>query len=82
MAHARDCVTLELPNALRDRIASHRLHPRMAMHEIIEEALSFWEESGGWAPFVRAPVDGYGDEVVLIGGLAGRHGAPVLSASA
>ena len=60
MVHAKDCVTMELPNVLRDRIARHRLHPRMAMYEIVEEALSVWEEAGGWAPAERAPVDGYG----------------------
>ncbi len=58
MAQSRDHVTLALPNVLRDRLASHRLHPRMALYEVIEEALVFWEESGGWAPFVAAPVDG------------------------
>jgi hypothetical protein len=58
MVHARDCVTVEVPNVLRDRLARHRLHPRMALYEVIEEAVGFWEESGAWAPHVPAPVDG------------------------
>ncbi|HUR62648.1 MAG TPA: hypothetical protein VM286_09830 [Candidatus Thermoplasmatota archaeon] len=49
MATTRDAVLVELPNALRDLIARHRLHPRQALHEVIEEAFLFWEESGGWA---------------------------------
>lgn len=56
MPNPQDSVNLTVPNVLRDRIASHRLHPRMAMHEVIEEALLFWEESGGWTPFEKAPV--------------------------
>ncbi len=48
-----------MPNVLRDRLAHHRLHPRMALYEIIEEALLFWEDAGGWQPFLRAPVDGF-----------------------
>ena len=46
-----------MPNVLRDKIASHRLHPRMPLYEVIEEAVMFWEECGGWTPFTRAPVD-------------------------
>ncbi len=46
-----------MPNGLRDRLAALRLHPRMAMYEVVEEAVSFWEECGGWFPYVKAPVD-------------------------
>jgi hypothetical protein len=59
MAQAQDQVNVAMPNVLRDRLAGHRLHPRMALHEVIEEALDFWEECGGWSPYLRAPVDGY-----------------------
>lgn len=59
MVQAQDCVNIEVPNVLRDRIRAHRLHPRQAYHEIIEEAISFWEESGAWSPYTAAPVDGY-----------------------
>ena len=38
MLRTRDSVTVEMPNVLRDRIQQHRLHPRMALHEIIEAA--------------------------------------------
>ncbi|HUR61464.1 MAG TPA: hypothetical protein VM286_03765 [Candidatus Thermoplasmatota archaeon] len=55
---AKDCVTLEVPNVLRDRLREHRLHPRQPLYEIVEEALSFWEEAGGWLPHTKAPVDG------------------------
>lgn len=50
-------MTIEVPNVLRDRIRGHRLHPRQPFYEIIEEALLWWEESGGWAPHVKAPID-------------------------
>lgn len=62
MARCQDYVALEMPNVLRDRLRRHLLHPRMAMHEVIEEALEFWEEAAGWTPHVRAPVDGYLEE--------------------
>ena len=54
---AKDVVCIDVPVVLRDAIARHRLHPRMALHEVIEEALQWWEESGGWKPIPRAPVD-------------------------
>ena len=57
MPNPRDTVHVLVPNVLRDRLASHRLHPRQPMYEIIEEALDFWEHSGGWRPYVKAPVD-------------------------
>jgi hypothetical protein len=57
-----DTVNLQLPNVLRDRIAGHRLHPRQPYYEVIEEALAWWEECGGWTPHMRAPVDGFGPD--------------------
>ena len=54
---AQDAVSIDLPLVLRDRLASHRLHPRMALYEVVEEALLCWESMGGWAPFKAAPVD-------------------------
>lgn len=58
VGQAKDQVNIALPLLLRDRLAALRWHPRMAMHEVIEEALDFWEDRGGWAPLVKAPVDG------------------------
>ncbi|MCA1819774.1 MAG: hypothetical protein LC620_06980 [Halobacteriales archaeon] len=55
MANRIDSTTMELPTVLRDRIASHRLHGRQAYYEVVEEALGFWEERGGWG--IRPPVD-------------------------
>lgn len=43
-----DNTVIEVPIVLRDRLAAHRIHPRQAYHEVIEEALAFWEDSGGW----------------------------------
>jgi len=57
MVQAQDQVNVAMPTVLRDRIASHRLHPRMAMYEVVEEAVDFWEHSGGWLPYLKAPVD-------------------------
>jgi len=54
---SKDCTNIEVPVVLRDRIAAHRLHPRQAYYEIIEEAIGWWEESGGWLPCVKAPLD-------------------------
>jgi len=48
MARAADCTTVELPTALRDRLASHRLHSRQALHQVIAEALASWEARGAW----------------------------------
>ena len=53
---AKDFVSIDIPLVLHDAIARHRLHPRMALHEVIEEALQWWEESGAWTPHVAAPV--------------------------
>lgn len=55
---AQDHVAIDMPNVLRDRIARHRLHPRMPFYEVVEEAIDFWESRGGWAGFRKAPVDG------------------------
>jgi hypothetical protein len=44
----RDNTVIEVPVVLRDRLARLRLHPRQAYFEVIEEALEFWEEAGGW----------------------------------
>ena len=57
MAQARDSVNVAMPNVLRDGLLGLRLHPRMAMYEVVEEALDFWEERGGWLPHAKAPVD-------------------------
>jgi hypothetical protein len=57
MPQARDYVNVAMPNVLRDRIAFHRLHHRMALHEVIEEAVDYWESCGAWTPFTKAPVD-------------------------
>ena len=51
----RDNTVIEVPIVLRDRIAAHRRHPRQAYHEVIEEALFFWEEHGAWAPYGPMP---------------------------
>jgi hypothetical protein len=48
MATTKDSVLVEIPVALRDLMARHRVHPRQALHEVIEEAFLFWEESGAW----------------------------------
>jgi len=29
----------------------------MPYYEIVEEALLFWEECGGWTPYTKAPVE-------------------------
>ena len=57
MAQSRDAVNIEVPVVLRDLIAHHRLHPRQALHEVIEDAVLHWIEAGGWAPHGKAPVD-------------------------
>ncbi len=48
MVTTKDSTLVEIPTALRDLIARHRLHGRQALHEVIEEAFLFWEENGGW----------------------------------
>jgi hypothetical protein len=45
---ATDNTVIELPVALRDRLARHRLHPRQAYYEVIEAALDVWDDLGGW----------------------------------
>lgn len=49
MARTVDSTTIEVPIPLRDLIASHRLHSRQALHEVIEEAVLAWMERGAWA---------------------------------
>lgn len=75
MGNPQDTVNILVPNVLRDRLATHRLHPRMPYYEIIEEALMHWEEQGAWIPFVAAPIEhaiparrpGEGDSAVAQG---------------
>jgi hypothetical protein len=52
---AKDCTTIEVPIVLRDLIARERLHARQAYHEVIEEAVLFWLEQGGWG-MTRIPL--------------------------
>jgi hypothetical protein len=40
----RDNTVIEVPVVLRDRLARHRIHPRQAYYEVIEDALDFWED--------------------------------------
>ena len=40
----KDATTIELPNVLRDRLGRLKLHERQAFHEVIEEALDFYED--------------------------------------
>lgn len=54
---ATDHVSVDMPNVLRDRLARLRLHHRMPLYEVIEEAVEYWEACGGWLPHVAAPVD-------------------------
>jgi hypothetical protein len=44
MADRVESTTVEVPTVLRDRLARRRIHPRQAMHEIIEEALDVIED--------------------------------------
>ena len=57
VANPQDTVTILVPTVFRDRLAKLRLHPRQPYYEILEEAVSFWLEKGGWWPYVPAPVD-------------------------
>jgi hypothetical protein len=43
-----DNTTLELPVVLRDLIAENRLHARQPYYEVVEEAVLYWLEQGGW----------------------------------
>lgn len=56
MPNPQDTVTILVPTVLRDRLAALRLHPRQPYYEVLEDALAFWEEHGGWAPHLPAPV--------------------------
>ena len=50
MASGRDMTTIDVPVVLRDLLALQRLQERQPYYEIVEEALSFWLEAGGWGP--------------------------------
>lgn len=39
---------IDIPFVLRDRLATGRLPPRQAYYEVIEAALDFWDDAGGW----------------------------------
>lgn len=43
-----DNTLVEIPLVLRDLIAENRLHPRQPYYEVIEDALLFWLDHGGW----------------------------------
>lgn len=57
MSNSIDTVNIVVPVVLRDRLASHRLHGRQALHEIIEDALAGWEDGGGWFPHLPLRFD-------------------------
>jgi hypothetical protein len=44
MGNRIDSTTVEVPTVLRDRLARRRVHPRQAMHEIIEDALDVLDD--------------------------------------
>jgi hypothetical protein len=52
-----DMTTIELPVVLRDLLRTQKLHREQAYYEVIEEALLFWMDHGGWRPLEVAPVD-------------------------
>jgi hypothetical protein len=54
---APDNVNIEIPVVLRDLIAENRLHARQPYYEIIEEAILYWLDCGGWMPGHRPFTD-------------------------
>jgi hypothetical protein len=48
MASAQDMRCIDLPIVLRDRLARGREHHRQADYELIEAALDYWDDNGGW----------------------------------
>lgn len=73
MVTTKDSKLVELPIALCDLIARHRLHPRQALHEVVEEAFFFWQERGGWRG-LAGPWDGHLESTSpsVPAGVAGR----------
>lgn len=45
MPRTKDSTTIELPVVLRDRLAQFKRHERQAFHEVLEEALDFFEDA-------------------------------------
>ena len=45
MADRLESTTIEVPTVLRDRLKRFRVHPRQAMHEVIEAAIDFYEDA-------------------------------------
>ena len=60
MASTIDSTTIEVPVVLRDLLARHRLHPRQAYHEVIEAAVDYWLDNGGWGPLANMEWRGSG----------------------
>lgn len=48
MADRIEYATIELPRMLRDRLRRHLVHPRQPMHDLVEDMLDFWLDSGGY----------------------------------
>ncbi|MFA5943938.1 MAG: hypothetical protein WC876_05685 [Candidatus Thermoplasmatota archaeon] len=46
MPRSKDATSIEIPIVLRDRIVRLKRHERQACHEVIEEALDFFEDAG------------------------------------
>lgn len=55
MPTTKGATLVEMPIPLRDLIARQRLHPRQALHEIVEEAILFWQDHGGWRGVTLPP---------------------------
>ena len=48
-----DFKTIEFPVVVHARLVQARLHHRQALWEVVESALDYWEEAGGWDPGTR-----------------------------
>lgn len=43
-----DMTTIEIPVVLRDRLRFLKAHPHQAYYELLENAIDYWEDMGGW----------------------------------
>lgn len=40
--------SVDFPTVVHERLLKSRLHHRQALWEVVEAALDYWDENGGW----------------------------------
>ena len=48
MTNRLDFKSIDFPTVVYERLKEGRLHHRQALWELVEAALDYWDDNGGW----------------------------------